>query len=161
LRAAGDLADGRALGVGDGVALARDAAPLPHQPDAPAPRAALRLRRARAAPAALALAQPGDPAHAPLERRPPLGPPAPRRAAARLERGRSLGQLVAVEAVAGLQPGRVARAEPGGLEPERRAGLQERLPDGLDALGLTVDLEPRLAGVAGVREERALTAEER
>ena len=68
---------------------------------------------------------------------------------------------MAVEAVAGFEPERVARAEPGGLEPERLARLHERLPDGLDALGLAVDLKAGLAGVAGVREDRALAAQKR
>src|SRR5690606_32485757 len=68
LRAAGDLADGRALGVGDGVTLARDAALLHHEPDEPARHAALLLRRERAAPDELALVELGDPAEAGLER---------------------------------------------------------------------------------------------
>ena len=67
---------------------------------------------------------------------------------------RSGRQVVAVERVADLEPQRVARAEAG----RRRAGADQRLPDGRRVLGREQQLDAVLARVAGAADERLAPA---
>src|SRR2546430_11103738 len=64
----------------------------------------------------------------------------------RLERGHGVVDVVAVQRVPGLEPQRVARAEPARLG-AARAG--ERVPQLLEIPRAAVQLEAVLAGVAG------------
>ena len=73
-------------------------------------------------------------------------------AQARLDGRGVLVQLVAVKRVTNLGAQRVARAQPGRLQPVRLAGSQQLVPNRLDALARRHDLKPVLARVAGARD---------
>src|SRR5690242_15855445 len=140
-RAAGDLANARTgrrrlVRQIDRVAGARDAAVARQDADQLAARAVALLVRERLPPDEVrALVQLDGPAQAGFERRD------------------LFGQLVAVEAIAGLQAQGVARAEARRQQAMRLAGIQHGVPEGGDLIGRAVQLEAVLAGVAGARDE--------
>ena len=70
----------------------------------------------------------------------------------RLEDGGRLVDVLAVEAHAGLEAQRVARAEPAGPQPRGPAGVEEGVPHARRRGGRHEDLEPVLAGVARARD---------
>ena len=78
--------------------------------------------------------------------------PADRPAEIGLEHGRRLVDVVAVEPHRRLEPQRVARAEAGGHDAGRFAGVEHRVPDALGRRRRHEHLEAVLAGIAGARD---------
>src|SRR5256886_15310436 len=136
--AARDKADSRPVPV-DGAAMPRDVARRHAQADQSSARTALLDFRQRIAPDEVAFVE----LHSPTE--------------TGLVRVDGLVHVVAPQSQRGLEPGGIARAQPGGQHALAASVLEERIPHVTDILRRDEQLEAVLAGVAGACEDRKST----